>query len=109
MDLHSACLQLAEMTIDATQSLLSNINHDYLFYAEKWESSEAYSYLLENYGDTGVDEMVCDICVEDPSINVFDLSCKAIDFVKYGNINDEPPSYDDALYSSLYVTPYQTA
>lgn len=109
MDLHTACIQLAQMTIDATQSLLRNVNHDYMFYALQWEQSKACAYITENYGDIGLDDYLCDICVEDPSINVFDLSCKAIDFVKYGNINDEPPSYDDALYSSLYTTPYQVA
>lgn len=109
MDLYAACIQLAQLTIDATQSLLRDVNHDYKFYADEWEKSEAYAYLLDNYGDTGVDEYLCDICVEDPAIDVFDLSCKAIDYIKYVSIDDEPPSYDDALYSSLYITPYQTA
>lgn len=114
MDLYTACLRLSKLTIDATESLLSNINHDYALYMASWQESRSYDYLVEQYGEELVDKLedyLCDICVEDPGIGSYDLACKAIDYIKYGpdDQNDEPPSFDQALYSSLYVTPYQSA
>ena len=98
---------LADITMGAYFSWKSQADHNWKEWAQAWDESLDKQWILANYPEFGpsVADAADDVFMSEPDMSRLDLIKWIADYLEYGP-DIEPPTFDEALYSSLYVTPY---
>lgn len=98
---------LADLTMGAYFSWKNCKDHNWREWAQTWNESDARVWILANYPEFGpdaADEAEKEFA-KHPSMTRQELIAWIIDYLEYGR-EVEPPTFDEALYASLYTSPY---